>query len=143
MYMGAPKGNQYAAGNPNSGRPLLYTDEELEQMAKELIEWAKTSEAKIYRKWLAERGIYPSVCKDLRERSKVFSNAIDYAKYLIGCRREELAIEGIMPEGIWSKTNAVYDIDIREWELEKKRADIDSKATTFIVHNAGEGMRKD
>ena len=141
MAKGAPKGNTFGAGNPNSGRPLKYTDQDLEHMAKDLLEWAKLPTSRIYRQWLADRGIVPTMCADLKARSKAFSDAVDRAKYLVGVRREELSMNGEINDGMVRTTAPIYDPDLREWLLEQKKND-ESKPTVINITNARGSMKK-
>lgn len=141
MARGAPKGNQYAVGNPNSGRPEIYSEADLEQMAKDLIEWAKLPTSRIYRKWLAEKGIYPSRCTELKARSKVFADAIEYAKYLVGTRREELSMEGEISDGLVRQTAPCYDPDLREWLLELKKNETAAPSVVNVYGTRG-SMKK-
>lgn len=139
--MGAPKGNQYAAGNPNSGRPLRFSDEDLERMAVEMVQWAKTSDAIVYREWMADREICYSVAHSLKERSKVFAKAIEVTKYIIGVRREKLNIKGELPDKSFCSYMALYDPEMKDWLLEQKRADDRSKLTKIVIEDGRGNMR--
>lgn len=94
--MAAPKGNKFAQYNPNAGRPEYWTDELIEIEAKELIEWARKDEAKILRMFAAIRGYSDRVMHFLSEKNEVFSKAFDYARTIIGCRRELMVLQRII-----------------------------------------------
>lgn len=129
--VGFQKGNKAAVGH-GYGRPAVYTVPILEKMAQELLEWAQQEDALVFREWLALRRIGPSTCKDLKERSPVFAKAIEDAKYIVGCRRERLAMQGELTDSIVRSSLGIYDPEMREWILEQKKADNDRPSTIIV-----------
>lgn len=125
------KGNKMALGH-GCGRPQMYTVPVLEEMAADLMEWAKKEDSIVFREWLALKGIGPSTCKDLKERSHVFAKAIEDAKYLIGCRRERLALHGELNDSIVRTSMGIYDPEMKEWIMEQKKADNDRPSTIIV-----------
>jgi hypothetical protein len=140
--MGAPKGNQYGLGG-TTGRPRRFTDQEIEQIADEVVEWARTTDSVIYRKFFADKLIAPSVMHSLKERSKAFANAIELAKYIVGVRREEKHAEGKINDKAFCSYAAIYDPEMKDWLLEQKRSDDRSKLTKIIIQDGRGNMRID
>lgn len=118
--MAAPKGNQYAKGNHNTGRPRKY---DLEAEAKALKEWARQPDTYILRLFAAIRD-YPSqsTLHEFAEQSEVFSQAFEYARTIIGARREQKLIDKDSPEP-FRRYATVYDHDLKQHEIEMKQSE--------------------
>lgn len=81
--MAAPKGNQYAKGNTHHfGRPKIYTEEMLDNEGLEFIDWVDRNTDKILwiKDFAKERGYSPCNYSEFSKRSKIFFNALKYAK---------------------------------------------------------------
>jgi hypothetical protein len=80
--MAAPKGNQYAKGSVNNGRPLIYDDERIEEEAAALLEWIKVdSDAKLYiGSFARERGYDRARLSEFARANNVFARAYALAK---------------------------------------------------------------
>ncbi len=118
--MAAPKGNQYALANMG-GRPAKFTVEEIDELAKELVSWADDYDSIIYREWFNNKGILMCMVPDLCKKSEEFSYAVKYAKNTVGVRRERLAMQSRIESGVFRSTQAIYDQEVKDWELERKR----------------------
>ena len=95
--MAAPKGNKFAYGNPNTGRPATWTKEIIEKEAELLMKWCRKESSLILRKFACLRGythayIYKWSDPNDKAFSEVFYDAFHFAKSVIGTRREELDI---------------------------------------------------
>ncbi len=77
--MAAPKGNQYAKGH-GCGRPLLWTDDAIEEEAKALLEWIKDPKNLYIGVFAAQRGYNRARLHEFSHSNKVFANAYHEAK---------------------------------------------------------------
>lgn len=119
------------------GRPNEY---DIEMEAQALLEWAQTDRATSMLKFAAER-MYPVdyLCRWANE-SEIFCSALNVAKAMIGARREELASQGLMPEGIQKRTHAMYDKMTHAFEREEKtfdaslKKDVEASKPNIIVN---------
>jgi len=110
--MPAPLGNQYAVGNPNSGRP---SEHNVEEMAKKLLLWAKKEEAWILREFAPLNGFSCTTMHRWVTENEVFRNAYEQAKDIIGCRREKMYLKE-RSESTYKRYAAYYDSDLFKFE---------------------------
>ena len=120
--MAAPKGNKYAYKNPLSGRPKVWTDEIIEKEAQALVEWAQSDEAIVFREFPSIRGYVTSTFYEFAEKNEVFAEAFNYARDLIGVRREKLYIEKNSDRPYLKYAN-YHDDKITEFERKEKEFD--------------------
>jgi hypothetical protein len=113
--MAPPKGSKYALGL-HFGRPKIYTKEEIEQQAQQLLEWAESDSALILREFAAIQGYSRQRLKDFCDNSDIFSDAYSRAKNIIGCRREMLALDKMIP-----RYGTYYDEELQEHENEHEK----------------------
>lgn len=118
--MAAPKGNKYAKGNPNSGRPPKY---DLEQEAKDLLEWSLSDAATSLYQFTNEKPYLASELREFALRSEVFAVALKKAKERIGQRREEHCNDEMMNYGVWARSARMYStlLDDHEEEVEDRK----------------------
>lgn len=107
--MAAPKGNQYAKGNPNSGRPSHWTEENIQAFGEKYLKWAEKESSLVMMAFAGEHVHDPDVIYDLAEKSKVFNRFHQRVKAIIGARRESLAMSGAGSHVVWAKTARLYD----------------------------------
>ncbi|MBA3816176.1 MAG: hypothetical protein H0X29_06585 [Parachlamydiaceae bacterium] len=89
--MPAPKGNQYAVGN--SGQPpSKYTDEFIENEAKDFILWFSQPDNIYFKRFALERGYPPDVLADFAKKNEVFKRAYLFAKEWQECKIVEGAL---------------------------------------------------
>jgi hypothetical protein len=93
--MAAPKGNTYACGNPNSGRPTTWTKEIIEKEAGHFIEWAQMPDSVVLREFASIRGyghryLYDWSNETHPSYNEVFRDAFDLVKTIIGVKREKV-----------------------------------------------------
>lgn len=77
--MPAPLGNQNAVGN-NGGRPRLYSDEDIERFAKELLVWMENESHFWLKDFCIERGIDPDFMAEWARENIEFNGAYKLAK---------------------------------------------------------------
>ena len=102
------------------------SDEWLEIFAKELVDWTINDEnALTMNGFYVKKGVPSRTVARWRKRSKLFNEAHEFAKMIIGCRRETGALTKKLDAGIVLRTMAMYD---EEWKkLEEWRADLKIK----------------
>ncbi len=82
--MGAPKGHAPYAGCETGGRPLRFTNEEVEAFAEEFLIWLEKEENFWIKDFTLEKNINPDYMSEWCERSEKFRRA-----YLIGKHKQE------------------------------------------------------
>lgn len=128
--MAAPKGNKYAEGCTTSGRPPEF---DLEEEAKAFREWADREDSLVLRLFAAIRGYYSqSKLHEYAERSDEFRKAFNYAKVVIGARRERLLVQGKGHPAPFQRYAALYDPDLKEHEKELKKDENEGKQIVFV-----------
>lgn len=111
--MGFQKGNQLAKGNPNSGRPALWTQEKIEAEASYLLEWSKQDDSLVLAECYGLRGYSYDHVSDWEKKNSVFAEAKKIAKTRIGARREKKALLNQIDSNIVGKTLITYDPEFR------------------------------
>lgn len=82
--MGAPKGHPAYNKGVECGRPLRFSDEEIEAMAIEFLDWLDKDENFWIKDFALEKRINPDYMSEWCERSENFRRA-----YLIGKHKQE------------------------------------------------------
>lgn len=77
--MAAPKGNVFAKGKA-TGRPIIWTDEAIEEEANALLEWIKDPKNLYIGVFAAQRGYSRQRLGEFARDNKVFSAAYQEAK---------------------------------------------------------------
>lgn len=104
--------------NMNTFRIYPVTVEYIEQVALELIEWAKDDcRALKISQFFTRQGISTTTVKKWRDKSPVFDEAYVYAKQIIGDRRETGAIENEYDSGMIRSSMPIYD---DEWKMNEE-----------------------
>lgn len=106
-------GNTLSHGLTNSGRPRLWSEEEVNIEAKELLKYANKPDSIVLASHYASRDYTYDDVFDWCKRNSEFSKALKIAKQIVGARREAGALNGKYSEGIVSKTMANYDPEHR------------------------------
>ncbi len=131
--MAAPKGNQYALGN-EGGRPPRF---DLVEEAKAFKDWADRSDSLVLRKFAAIRGYFSqSKLHEYAEQSDEFREAFNYARVIIGARREELLMKGKGNPAPFNRYAALYDQELKAHEKEMKE-DNSNLNNKFDIHLRG------
>lgn len=124
--MAAPKGNKYAVGSKNNGAPRTTSpsDEELEILGQEMIDWVKANEPIHLSQW------YSMIKKMTYEQWK----AIIQIKVFLPYYQEALQrvgmkyLDGTINPSIAQRWQRVYFKDLKEEENEKLELEIKLKA---------------
>jgi len=107
----------------------------LELLAKELVEWATTEKPLILTIFYDERGIHSDVLARWMKRSKKLKQAHQFAKRVIGSRRELGALNKTLDSGIVARTMAMYNKDwknLEEWRSNLRKTEEEQKGDTII-----------
>lgn len=124
--MAAPKGNQYAVGNPNSGRPAIY---DIEEMANKLDEWSKKYQSLALIEFSADMNIDPTYIYYWANKSEVFSETLRKAKARIAARRERMVHLNTLDVKVFNRYQGFYDPYLHQYEREEKMFDASLKNT--------------
>lgn len=89
--MPAPKGNQYAKGS-SGPPPSKYTDEFIENEAKELVLWFSKPENIYFKRFALERGYPPDMIGEFSKKNEVFKRAHIFAREWQECKIVEGAL---------------------------------------------------
>lgn len=111
---GAPKGNQYAAGN-EGGRPIKWTKEFIEEQGKKLVEWAMLEDSYVLRLFAPLNGYSSKHLYEWADSNEVFSEYFDQARDIIGTRREMRLINKDSPAPFQKYANW-HDDEITRFE---------------------------
>lgn len=134
-----PKGNKYAVGNPNSGRPQVH---DREKLAKELIEWAQLPDSINLNGFCCTRKppIAPSKIILFRNESNVFREAYETAKAFLAERREKMLNAETLHVKAYDLNATVYDEFLKEekrqqaaYEAKLKNESEANKPTNIII----------
>lgn len=132
--MGAPKGNKYGEGNPNSGRPREY-DPEL--IAKQLDEWVEKEDSINFVGFCSQYKYLPDLINRMSKENKAFSDAYKNAKVSLASRRERLMNQGKLNYGSFHRYQSVYDPFLHTHEEEIKDRDSERRTKAQTVINIG------
>lgn len=106
------------------------------ELAVEIIEWAqKPTSIKIW-DFAVEKGFNITSLRAAAVHYPEFNEAVEQAKYIIGSRREKLALQGELHPGIVQRTMGMYDKDFRdliEWEFGAKDKSEATNAPQLVV----------
>jgi hypothetical protein len=113
------------------GRPRKF---DLEEEARALEEWAQLPDTFVLREFAAIRG-YAAQQKlnEYAQMSEAFHEAFNYAKILIGARREKMLIQGKGNPAAFQRYAALYDPDLKAHEKEMKEAEKSAFVGPFKV----------
>lgn len=140
--MAAPKGNKYGKFNPLAGRPLIYDKEFIEKEALALAEWANQDDAFILREFSAIRGYVPSTFYDFVSCNEAFKYAFEYARNLIGTRREQQLIDKNSDKPYLKYANW-HDEEIHKFEREEAKFENQLKIEHAAAYSAEDAAKID
>ncbi len=132
--MAAPKGNKYGKFNPLSGRPKTYTKEFIDKEALALAEWSESDEAYILREFSAIRGYVPNTLYEFVQQNEAFRSAYEYAKNIIGARREQQLLDRQSDKPYLKYANW-HDEEIHKFERAEARFENDLKVEQIASYN--------
>jgi hypothetical protein len=132
--MVAPKGNKFAQGNPNSGRPCKFNKEE---EFKALFEWAQTDQALVFRMFPCSRGYSHDTLEDWAKQKEEFLDIYNISKEMVGARRELRLLLSDSPSPFqryatyYDKKLHAHERSEKEFESSLRKDEEGSKATTI------------
>lgn len=109
---------------------------DVEELADKMIVWAKQPGVKILRRFVAEQGFPMATFFKWLEKSDRLRNAYDIARNLVGCNREEMAMQGKIPEKTFLRLQPLYDPEFKkliEWENSIKNVATDSSSGNITI----------
>jgi len=115
--MAAPKGNKYASYAEFTGRPKIYTKEYIDKETEALYKWCLTDDALILREFASIRGFPINKMYEWAEQNEDFRCVLEYAKNIIGHRREQREIDKGNSKP-WDKYANWHDGEIDKFEKE-------------------------
>jgi hypothetical protein len=132
-----------------AGRPIEY---DLEEMAKELIEWSKEATSLNLIGFSSPRGFSVTRLPDYARTNPKFSEALQLAKENISQNRFDAACAEVMPEKFYSRCEGMYDPLYHRHERREKKFDSQLRAkeegknkyqpvTVKVSHGLGSGVK--
>jgi len=122
------------------GRPEMWTEEKLEEIAAHVLEYANKPDSMHIIGWRAECHFTRSQIMHFCGKSKHFSDAYDLAKAIIGARRAGLALSGDISERIYLKEQWNYDEDQRCREDEKDQKKVEQQISLMQQLKASDDL---
>jgi hypothetical protein len=122
------------------GRPPIWTIERLAQEARDLIEWASKEDSIVLAEFYGIKGYDYDDVHHFERISEEFAKAKRNAKIMIGARREKGALKGKLDSSIVKKSMALYDPEMKAYELEMKNAS--KQEETDIMKEALNAVRE-
>lgn len=107
----------------------------LDILAEQLVEWATTENPLILTMFYDERGIHSDVLARWMKKSKKLKQAHEFSKRVIGGRRELGALNKTLDSAIVARTMAMYNKDwqkLEEWRSELRKTTEEQKGDTII-----------
>lgn len=109
---------------------------DIEELADKMIAWSKQEGNIVLNKFIAEQGYPMSTFNTWLQRSEKLQEAYSIARTMVGCRREQGAIEGKYNPFIVMKTMPLYDHEYKahlEWESKLKTTEQIATAQKIVV----------
>lgn len=100
----------------------LWTIEVIDQIADELVKWAAKDDSLVLAEFYGSQLISYQRALEFEEQSSKFAESKRIAKTLIGARREKGALKGELDSGLVRKSMALYDPEMKQYELDQKSA---------------------
>ena len=112
------------------------SDEELANLANELLEWVERPDSIRYNDFAAMKRIPTGYMAELVRRSQYLADAVDVAKNIIGSRREKGGLYNEMNAGIVLAAAPIYDKSWKkmvEWKHSLRNKELDANQVKVIV----------
>lgn len=120
---GGPRGNKNALGN-EGGRPR---EHDRQQIAKDLLEWAKLETSLNLNGFCAKQLIAPQKISQFALEDDMFRESLQLTKSILAERRERNLVTGILHNKAYEANLTVYDHFIKEDRREEKEFDASIK----------------
>jgi len=124
-----------------AGAPRKYTDEDISNWAKHVVEWAQREDSLAILGWRAESGINYERVSKWRQTHPEFREAYDRAKEIIGYRREYGGLNGELNPQMVEKRGWMYDQEVLAHK--KEMAQLEKQDTKVEVVGLRGGMDKE
>lgn len=111
-------------------RPVL--DSEWESLSEEMVEWAQKDESLFLQEFPLKNGYSPTKFLKWVEINESFANAVDYARNMLGIRREGKALNGEIDKDMVITLMPLYNPEYREYK-ESQDAKHDNKSSITVV----------
>jgi DNA-packaging protein gp3 len=92
--MGAPRGHSPYSGCETGGRPVIYTDEFIENEADEFKKWMQLPNSIYFKKFALNRGYHPQRLTEFASQNQKFSEVYEKAKVWQECKLVEGGLLG-------------------------------------------------
>ncbi len=102
------------------GRPIEWTDEKIEKLADDLLEWCRRDDSIMLTRFCADNEIIASELSYYEENNDKFSKALKLAKLNIAARREEMANSEQINYGVYQRYQGMYDPMLTKHERAEK-----------------------
>lgn len=143
---GPPDGHAAYNVNGEGGRPLEYTEEEIENQANDLLQWSLGDDALRLYGFVDKKPYAYSKLAEFAKKNIRFREALEKAKNRIADRREDLANHGMIASHVYNRTHHIYDSAAVETEDESKDKQLErdlKKLEKEIELKAAKGIATD
>lgn len=107
-------------------------EEEAMALASDLMHWSATEDAIVFEEWLGKHFLHHELAAHIARTHTCFRAAKKIAMQMIGSRRERLALQGKITDGIVKKLAPLYNPSAANWEL--KLRGMDQHAVNRALH---------
>lgn len=142
--MPAPKGNQFAKGSTNSGRPKEY---DRIQIGKDFVKWATNNpEALTVPMFAVSIGLHSGILRNWSRENEEFRALFIEAKEQIGVNRLRASQKDMLDASIYRAHIGNYDVDLNEYIREEKsfdaslRKEAEAKPTQINIKVSHDGL---
>lgn len=94
---------------------------DIQQLTKDLYGFAENQQYLIVREFIAMNKLSQNKFTQLLTKHPELLEAYNYARLKIGIRREKKALDNEINTSVYKETAPMYDDELKEWELEKKK----------------------
>lgn len=94
---------------------------DIRQLTEDLYLFAENPSMLIIREFIALNKLSQNKFTQLLSKNPELLEAYNYARLQIGIRREKKALDSEINTSVYKETAPLYDDDLKEWEMEKKK----------------------
>ena len=130
--------------SPKRGRPIKWTNEAIDELAKELLEFAEERTSLVLSSFVLQKRMNPDILSYLAGLSSNFFEALNTARRLIGARRETGTLLKKFEPKTYSMSQRMYDPDWSKHLDAQLSIDelIKAKAKIIALENVLDGKNK-
>lgn len=115
-------------------RPWL--DSEWESISEAIVEWAQKDESLFLQEFPLMHGYSPTKFLKWVELNETFSNAVDYARNMLGMRREGRAMTGEIDKSMVITLMPLYNPEYREYKESQENKNDHKSSITVVMEPA-------